>query len=102
MSDVVGPIWEWVFRHRTLRRVMFFVLVGLTLTLWGPLWSCSPCGFSSSARRKSAKPSAGSERCAATTGRASLTRNRIPFPNVTAAAAAVSDTSPIRCGQWRG
>lgn len=39
MSHVVGLFWEWIFRHRMLRRVMFFVLVGLTLFIWGPLWS---------------------------------------------------------------
>lgn len=39
MSDLVGAIWELIFRHRALRRMMFFVLVGLTLYVWGPLWS---------------------------------------------------------------
>jgi hypothetical protein len=39
MSHLVQAIWELIFRHRTLRRVMFFVLVGLTLYVWGPLWS---------------------------------------------------------------
>jgi hypothetical protein len=39
MSDLVGAIWELIFRHRTLRRVMFIVLVGVTLYVWGPLWS---------------------------------------------------------------
>lgn len=39
MSDIVGLFWEWVFRHRTLRRVLFFVFVGVTLYVWGPVWS---------------------------------------------------------------
>lgn len=39
MSYLVQAIWELIFRHRMLRRVMFFVLVGLTLYVWGPLWS---------------------------------------------------------------
>lgn len=39
MSDLAGAIWELVFMHRALRRVMLFMLVGITLYVWGPLWS---------------------------------------------------------------
>lgn len=38
MSNLVGLVWEWIFSHPQLRRVMFFVLVGLTLYLGGPVW----------------------------------------------------------------
>lgn len=39
MSHLVGLFWEWIFSHPALRRVMFFVLVGLTLYLWGLVWN---------------------------------------------------------------
>jgi hypothetical protein len=38
MSHLVGLFWEWIFQHRALRRVLFFVFVGLTLYLVGPDW----------------------------------------------------------------
>lgn len=38
MSHLVQLFWEWIFSHPLLRRVMFFVLVGLTLYLWGLNW----------------------------------------------------------------
>lgn len=38
MSHIVGLFWEWVFAHRALRRVSFFVLMGLTLYFWGLEW----------------------------------------------------------------
>lgn len=39
MSHLIGLFWEWVFAHRALRRVMFLVLVGLTLYFLGPNWT---------------------------------------------------------------
>lgn len=38
MSHIVGLFWEWIFAHRTLRRVSFLVLTGLTLYFWGFEW----------------------------------------------------------------